>query len=194
MSWKNKWRNLINNSKLAGNTCLLSLEEYINLALEAGLVSPDQIGCTPESFQMARYGDKGNYEVGNCRFITMKENLLEKKINGGVQSGADKLRGRTKDDTNYLRSSSERQKGRINQGSEKAAQIKKGTTKYNNPSLAKTADKQSKHYRLVSPSGEIFEGKNLTEFCKQHGLHQGCMSNVIAGRIKHHKGWTGEFI
>jgi hypothetical protein len=192
--WESKWRNLIGNAAQAGNLCRLTLGEYIHIAIESGLTSPDQIGCTLDSYQMARYGDTGDYEVGNCRFITMRENLAEKKINGGVQAQADKIRGRTKYDTDYLKRMSESQKGKVNKGSLAAAKIKKGTTIYNNPSVAKQADKLSKFYSLVSPDSVVHEGKNLSEFCRQHNLNQGCMSNVLTGRKKHHKGWTGEYI
>lgn len=194
MSWESKWRSLIGNARQAGNVCLLTLGEYIHIAIESGLTSPDQIGCTMDSYQMARYGDKGNYEVGNCRFITMRENLAEKKANGGVESQASKLRGRNKHNDPSCARSSELQKGKVNKGSVAAAKIRKGSTIYDNPSVAAQADKLSKKYRLVSPQGEVFEGKNLSEFCRQNDLLQGCMSNVLSGRKKHHKGWTGEFI
>lgn len=46
-------------------------------------------------------------------------------------------------------------------------------------------------YRLTSPDGEVFTVSNLTQFCREHGLTQGAMSHVIAGRHLTHKGWRG---
>ena len=45
---------------------------------------------------------------------------------------------------------------------------------------------------LISPAGEKFLVKNLTEFCKEKGLDPCSISNVIARRNgrKSHKGWT----
>ena len=53
-------------------------EDVIRLLNEAG-ITPDDIGQHRGDYQLARYGDKGRYEYGNCRFITMEENLRERK-------------------------------------------------------------------------------------------------------------------
>jgi hypothetical protein len=48
----------------------------------------------------------------------------------------------------------------------------------------------SKPFFLVSPSGEVFEGCNFTQFARDKGI---CRNNCIAvmkGRFLHYKGWT----
>ena len=56
----------------------LTFEEYCDLVQEAGLVS-SQLGFagTGKNYVLARYNDEGPYEIGNCRFITQHENLVE---------------------------------------------------------------------------------------------------------------------
>jgi hypothetical protein len=48
----------------------------------------------------------------------------------------------------------------------------------------------AKHYRFISPNGEIIEIFNLNKFCKEKNLHQGNMAQVALGRLNQHKGWT----
>ena len=55
---------------------LLTGAEYCQLLEDAGITAAD-IGQKLHLYQLGRYGDKGDYEVGNCRFITMRENLSE---------------------------------------------------------------------------------------------------------------------
>lgn len=69
-----------------------------------------------------------------------------------------------------------------------------GANKSNDMSIAAGALKQSKNFRLTSPNGEVFVGRNLTEFCHKNNLNRGEMSSVCAGKVKHHKGWVGEYI
>lgn len=149
--WNQRLINLRASAKYRGLECNLTLEQYMQLASEAGITHPSQIGKTNESFQMARYGDVGNYEVGNCRFITKLENIRE-KTNRGL-----------------------------------------GRTKYSHRGIAAQAEKLSKSFKVKSPAGEVFEGSNLNEFCKLHGLTQTAMSAVCLGKRMQHKGWTGEY-
>lgn len=72
-----KWYNKRVNAKAEGLECKLTFDEYCQLVDEAGLVS-SQLGFTGEGYVLARYNDTGNYEIGNCRFITQKENSDEK--------------------------------------------------------------------------------------------------------------------
>lgn len=159
--WRRKFWNLRKAARQKGVACHLTLDQYINLAKEAGIESPNQIGQKIDSFQMGRLGDVGDYELGNCRFITFKQNLDEMTSNGGRSNAINKMIGRTKD---------------------------------NNQSIASQSDKISKWYRMVSPTGEVFEGKNLKEFCKERGLTVSLVYLVFGGKAKHHKGWTGEYI
>lgn len=45
-------------------------------------------------------------------------------------------------------------------------------------------------YRFKSPSGKIFEGKNISELCRLFGLNRTAMASVMRGRNKTHNGWT----
>ena len=57
-------------------------EDVISLLNEAG-ITPDNIGVHRGQYHLSRYGDKGRYVYGNCRFITMEENLSERVAVGG---------------------------------------------------------------------------------------------------------------
>jgi hypothetical protein len=52
----------------------------------------------------------------------------------------------------------------------------------------------NKTFKITSPSGEVFMGKNLTQFCKSIGVWPACLSEVCRGLKKSYKGWTGEYI
>ena len=56
---------------------LLTPQELMRLMDDAGIAAND-IGQKSHQYQLARHNDTGNYEVGNCRFITAKENQNEK--------------------------------------------------------------------------------------------------------------------
>jgi hypothetical protein len=72
-----RWRNKCVNAKKEGIECKLTFDEYCQLVKDAGLKS-SQLGFTGEGYVLARYNDSGDYEIGNCRFITQKENSDEK--------------------------------------------------------------------------------------------------------------------
>ena len=55
---------------------LLSGAEMSQLFTEAGITAAD-IGVRAQQYCLGRYGDSGGYEVGNCRFITVRENHQE---------------------------------------------------------------------------------------------------------------------
>jgi len=48
----------------------------------------------------------------------------------------------------------------------------------------------SKNFVFISPSGIETEVFNLSKFCKDNGLSNGCMYHVMSGKYKHHKGWS----
>jgi group I intron endonuclease len=48
----------------------------------------------------------------------------------------------------------------------------------------------AKPFKIVSPTGEIIEGRDLQAFCYEHGLLPSGMSPVVNGKRSHHKGWT----
>lgn len=45
-------------------------------------------------------------------------------------------------------------------------------------------------FSIVSPDGEVVSGYNVKEFSVQNGLSRRCVSNVLNGVQKSHKGWT----
>jgi hypothetical protein len=49
---------------------------------------------------------------------------------------------------------------------------------------------KSRHYYLVSPSGEIFEGINIRKFCRDHKLNASNINGVVNGVKFHYRGWT----
>jgi general stress protein YciG len=54
----------------------------------------------------------------------------------------------------------------------------------------KTAEKTSKEFKLKSPEGKIYVGKNIRKFCRDNNLCRVCIGGVIVGKYKQHKGWT----
>ena len=57
--------------------CSLTEDDIHQLLDEAG-ITKDDIGQKADQYHLARYGDKGGYHMGNCRFITAKENMEER--------------------------------------------------------------------------------------------------------------------
>ncbi len=52
-----------------------------------------------------------------------------------------------------------------------------------------SAAKRTKAYRLLSPSNEIVEGRNVHQFCLKHGLKQSQINAVIDGTRLSSRGW-----
>lgn len=50
---------------------------------------------------------------------------------------------------------------------------------------------QNYTYILISPDGAVYEVHNLAAFATEHGLDRPSLHNVISGKRKHHRGWTG---
>lgn len=88
VKWVEKWHVLGCHAKQQGKECLLSFYEYIDLVVEAGITSPSQIGRRNEQYNLSRFMDAGGYSIGNCRFITKKENLLERISSGAMKRAA----------------------------------------------------------------------------------------------------------
>ena len=83
--WRQKWSNLRGDSRGYGRECKLTFEQYTQLAIDAGISHLD-IGQSLDSYCMGRLGDSGDYELGNCRFITHRQNHKERCENGGTES------------------------------------------------------------------------------------------------------------
>lgn len=73
-----KYRSRVTISKHFPNKCLLTFDEFCQLMDDAGIKSSD-LGYTGTNWDLARYGDQGNYTFDNCRFITHAENLRERR-------------------------------------------------------------------------------------------------------------------
>ena len=89
--WRKKWKGLKQTSVTRGSEFKLSFEEYVTIAVESGLTHYSQIGRRFGEHGMARYGDEGAYEYGNCRFITTTDNIAERSVNGGTQRQVEKM-------------------------------------------------------------------------------------------------------
>lgn len=73
------------NAAKEGHGFSLTWEQWCSLIREAGVVS-SQLGN--RGHQLARCGDAGGYEIGNCRFIHYKENVAEKKISDAAREAS----------------------------------------------------------------------------------------------------------
>lgn len=50
-------------------------------------------------------------------------------------------------------------------------------------------EKRIRAYTLIDPTGIIHKGKNVREFCKEHGLNNSGIGMVLRGEMKTYKGW-----
>jgi hypothetical protein len=51
------------------------------------------------------------------------------------------------------------------------------------------AEKKAVSYSLISPDGEIFTGRNVAAFCREHNLRRRSIHRIVLGQRPHHKGW-----
>lgn len=177
--WFKKYRSQRDHAVQRGVNRELTFQDYLTLANEAGLKSPDQIGKSSEQYHLSRLGDQGDYIVGNCRFITASQNHVEAFANGRLDTRIEQQIGQTKETSERVR---------------KMAESQTGKTKANNPGTAAQAEKLAKEFVLTAPDGTIHRGKNVVEFCKQHDLQHANLYKVFSGRKQHHKGWTGRYL
>lgn len=84
---KQRFINKCVNAKKEGILCRLTFDEYCSLVYKAGLKS-SQLGFTGEKYVLARYNDKGDYTLDNCRFITQRENAMERKVSKKAQNAS----------------------------------------------------------------------------------------------------------
>lgn len=74
-------RKFINKRTNAGKAKIdfnLTIEECAELLRDANLKASDW-GYTGNCYDIARYNDVGPYDITNCRFLTHKENIHERK-------------------------------------------------------------------------------------------------------------------
>lgn len=209
--WYYRYRNHVDSSKRRGINSELTFTEYVELAGAAGIINPADIGRKLGKFVLGRYGDAGDYKVGNVRFITVEENHREAYETGANDAWIASRRTETKDNSERVRKAAETRRGRriathpylSKMGDAKRGKTKethsgiasqadklRGRTKGTHESLARIADKLAKDYVVVDPSGTIHSGRNVKELCLRYGLHEYAMSRVIRGLAAHHKGWT----
>lgn len=163
-SWYIKYRGQRDHATERGLKSELTFEDYLTKAQEAGITSPEQIGPGKDKFVLGRHGDVGNYTGESCRFIPSEQNLQESHENG-----------------------------RRALAGQKCAITITGRTKENNPGTAAQAEKLAKNFVMIDPTGTVYRGSNLFEFCGQHGLDARAMYGVFSGRRPHHKQWTGRY-
>lgn len=180
--WKRKWKRLKSNAKQKGVVCTLSFDQYLQLANDAGVNDPSMIGRSIGQYAMGRLGDKGDYELGNCRFIPVIQNHQEKVDNGGsklrpevVAKMANTKRGRTKDTDPGCQKQSDTLSGR-------------GIEEF--PHL----DNRKRRFRVVDPSGNVIESENAKKFSELNGFNPSCFTKMLRGRTESYRGYTGEYI
>lgn len=73
----------------------------------------------------------------------------------------------------------------------KAAGDKRRGRRLSPEHIAKTVSGCSKKYAFISPSGEVFRGSNVAQFCRENGLRKSAMCQLRKGVHGHHthKGW-----
>jgi hypothetical protein len=49
-------------------------------------------------------------------------------------------------------------------------------------------------YEFIDKDGEVYIADCLSDFCKQYGLSVGQLSQVVNGKVQHHKRWTGRIV
>ena len=79
------WRKKKLRKKHAHIDFKLSATEMVQLFSDAGITAKD-IGKASHQYNLARHNDTGHYEMGNCRFITMRENIKERSETNNVES------------------------------------------------------------------------------------------------------------
>lgn len=68
----------------------LTLDQYQNKLNEVGITA-EQIGNGIDDYQLCRYTDLGDYTPETCRFATKRENIEDKRKNGGFERGGLKI-------------------------------------------------------------------------------------------------------
>lgn len=140
----------------------IDFESYCRKILEAG-ITPEMIGSGNGKYCLGRIGDVGDYTNTSCRFITHEQNRKEQQVNTGKISSA------------------------------KNAQIRKdnfSSGKWDNFKEA-FVQRTEIYYSFKSPTGKIYQGKNLTAFCRDNNLSIMPMCRLNAGKLQRtRKGWT----
>ena len=78
-----------------GVKCYLT-EDDINLLLKEADITWDQVGKGKGKFCLGRSNDSGDYEVGNCSFITHSENSIQRNKRWDLESKKSMSRNHSK--------------------------------------------------------------------------------------------------
>lgn len=73
--WRRKWQNHKDNSAARNAQFLLSFDEWFKIWLDSGHIN--ERGKGRGKYCMSRFGDKGDYEIGNIKIVTYEENEAE---------------------------------------------------------------------------------------------------------------------
>lgn len=181
--WIRKYKKQAKGARDRGIEHDLTFKQFMRLAQRAGLTSPEDIGKSPSSYQLGRVGDKGGYTLGNCRFITQRQNLEERRINGGNAEVSRKLTGRNASN---------------DEGRAEVSRKLRGRSKNSHAYLQEQADRQGFGFVIFAPDGTRYKGSNVTEFCtstkmRKHKLNQANISKMLRGDKPQYKGWTGHY-
>ena len=164
---REKWRSHVKHCKERG-VKPLELHIYKSKLIDAN-ITPNKIGRTLGSYQLARYSDSGDYTESNCRFITQTENLKERCLNGGTERGIALRRGLPNIKTSLSLT---------------------GRTAKTHDYIARIADSKAKEYSVISPDGEFLIIRNLRKFCRESGLDRSCFRRMLLGQTKSYKNWS----
>lgn len=190
-SWSLKYCRLRDRAKSNDIDFSLSFNDYVDMAISAGLDNPNQIGRSSGKYCVGRVGDLGGYTNGNCRFITTDQNRNEAVVNGAYLRSSEKLSGRKNPKhSEFMSGKNKTNDIRLKILSDKMT----GRTKADTDSVARMALSKSKQYLLKSPIGIEYQGYNLTQFCRDNDLCQTRMSSLCRGEVKQVNGWTGMYL
>lgn len=71
---------------------------------------------------------------------------------------------------------------------------RKGKTRFNDAGRSEVSEKLAKNYQVTSPSGDVYIGKHLGDFCTSKELNRSNMYRVCSGKQTHYKGWVGHYV
>lgn len=125
--------------------CELSFYEYCLLIKEAGLKSSD-IGFSGNHYVLARYNDSGNYTYENCRFITNKENIAERKTSEKqIEASKRNIKVAQQKYNNMTEEEKRLHSQKIKEGIKNSKKIKKIRKKKNQIKEEKESKKDPRH-------------------------------------------------